>query len=446
MKTSKLLVLFFLVVLSQLKGFSQNCTLSASTNTTICASSALTLNGSATGLYAPGGDASWRQVSGPGTLSITNNTNLTSGVTGFTAAGGTYTLRLEATCLDNSYVYREVTYTVKPITFANAGTNQTHCPSDAGMVLSANTSLLSGEGGNWTKPTDNGITISKATSANSSFTLSTIKSGPCVLNWNITSSNGCASNSNVTIYNEGGVSSVTAGTDMTLGSCYGTTQTSPALAGSYGGTGTGGQAGVWTVVGGPNTPVINSNGTLNTATVSNLIQGSYTLRWTVSGSCVNGSSTVHINVPAPKGPVTNPSVYSPNICDGRTSIILTATTPAYAGEYAQWTWSSGTGTIYTPNSPNTLVTFTGTYKASYSIINPTTGCVGGPVLATINVYATPTITITSSTNMILPVDASSATVSFTSSGGSTFQYAAISTPSGSVAAPVYATAAASSSG
>jgi len=434
-----LIVLLFMTVLClNVKLFAQNCTVNAGVNQSVCASGTLSLGGSNAGLFASGasGVPTWSQTSGP-SVSITNPTSLTSGITGFTG-GNSYVFMLSATCADGSYIFDTVKVTIKPITIANAGIAQTLCPGTNVSRMSANTPGT-GETGAWSvQGTNYGVTVSTTSSATSYLTLSTGSAGAQTERWTITNTNGCSSYSDVVITNRGGVSTVSAGTNQTLQGCYSYTQ-SATLAGSYAGNGTGGQGGLWTVITGPNVPTF-SNSTSNTSTVSNLITGTYKFRWTVSGNCVSGSSDVQITVPVPSGTITSANASNQVFCDLRTTAELAGNLPTYAGETVTWSKTAGSGTITNANMPNASVTgltpgSTSTFL--YTITNSITNCTSSKSI-TISYVTAPSITLTSAQNMILPVDATTATITYNSNGGNAIQYAQISTPSGAVASPSYA--------
>lgn len=142
--------------------------------------------------------------------------------------------------------------------------------------------------------------------------------------------------------NYGGVKPISAGPDQTLSNCYTTTQATD-LSGTYGGCGLNGQGGIWTFVSGPNTPTIGSPTSSDTP-ISNLVQGTYTFRWTVTGPCASGNDLVSIIVPPATQDVTTLPGGDENIffCDNNiTQVTLIAQTPLYAGETVQWTQIAG---------------------------------------------------------------------------------------------------------
>jgi len=368
----KALFLILIAILSYTNAKGQDCSVNANVDQSICATDVLTLIGTKGGLIP--GATLWSQVSGPSVI-IVNPTSLTTAVTGITG-GNTYRFRLSTTCLDESLAIDEVTYTVKPVTPANAGSDQASCPGANVITLSGN-SLVGGETGLWSVVgSNNGVTINSASSPTSTVNLSPGSAGNTTLRWTVTNPSGCFAFDDVLITGYGGVSPVNAGADIFVSRCYSTT-TFTSMAATFGGNGTGSQMGVWTIISGPNIPVI-SNPVSNSTIVSNLIEGTYTLRWTVTGPCDNGSDDVQIIVPAPVGSNTAASTSSTQTyCDARSTVTLTANSPVYANEVGVWTFLGGptVASIASPNNQITTVTnlgTVGTYSFRWTITNSLT--------------------------------------------------------------------------
>lgn len=99
--------------------------------------------------------------------------------------------------------------------------------------------------------------------------------------------------------------------------------------------------GLWGIVNGPNSPTI-ANTTLFNSPISNLIEGRYTLTWTISnGTCPPDVDTVIINVYDPPYANAGPDQ---NLC-GQTQTFLSANTPTGT---ATGSWSI----LNAPNVPN----------------------------------------------------------------------------------------------
>ncbi len=361
----------------------QNCTVNAGVPQSICADETLTLSGSTGGLIAI--NAVWSQVSGPA-VTIANPNALVTNVTGTSTLGGqVLVFKITATCDDGKIVSDQVVYTIYANTIADAGSDLgSHCVTDV-VGLNAN-APGAGETGKWTvSPSNKGIIFANNTDPNTSISFKTTQYGNSTLTWTITGPD-CLSSDAITVTNIGGVSSVSAGGDKTLDECYSSTQSYRFSASQPGFSGSG-QAGLWTTVNGPTLPSFNNSGNRR-ATVSGLIEGVYTFRWSVSGPCVSGSDDIIITVPAPTQDVTNVDFGSTNLvyCDARTSTTLSGVVPQYVGETILWTQTSGPAgtTITTDASSSTTITGldgSSNYSFTYTITSPVSvSCTSSDVL------------------------------------------------------------------
>ncbi len=238
----------------------------------------------------------------------------------------------------------------------------------------------------------------------------------------------------MTVTNTGGNPSISAGGNQTLSNCYDLIQNTNLFA-SYGGNGTNGQQGTWSFISGPSTPSFSDIHS-NRSNVGNLVTGTYTLRWTVTGPCANGSAQMQITVPAPTQSVTNASSANLVFCDSRTSTVLTANAPSYTNETGVWTVVGGAGTITNPNSPTTTITGLAPNSSStfqYTIRNTVTGCTSaGNFNITYSTQAA--ITPTISTPIILSGTATGVTIPFTTTGGNETQWQLVTGPLGATIA------------
>jgi len=424
--------LFVLFSLTNGKASAQNCSVNAGVSQTICANEQLFLQGSYTPPIKSGEQVRWMQVDGPA-ATILDPTNLGTQVTNL-ISGNTYKFRIYTTCADGALTYQDVTHTVKAISIASAGPDATYCPGVNIGTLSGNTPGAN-ETGAWTGGASAGITINDPSSPTSTITLSPSASGTATLTWTITNSvTSCSSFDEVVITNRGGVSPVDAGANQTLDHCFSTTQ-STNLNGSYAGTGIGGQQGVWTVVSGPNVPTISNANSQNTS-VSNLIQGTYVFRWTVSGPCASGSDEVTITVPAPTADVSDASVTGGNqiFCDATTtSTVLNGSSPLYINETVQWIQTGGPSvTIVNPTSQVTSITglvSPNSYTFSYTINNAVTNCSSSATVTVSYLPNAPTLNITDTDPVLLNCGISSSSVNFIAGGSGTTAYRIISGPS-----------------
>lgn len=367
--------------------YGQNCSVNAGIlNVTICETDALVLTGNNPSPII--GNVLWTQISGPTVVINSPNASSTT-VSGYTG-GNTYIFRYSATCGDGVLTYQDKVVNVQPITIANAGGNITSCPNSSGnLTITANTPQNPGETAYWEIVGANnaGVVINFPNLPTSTITLPQTSCGTTTLQWVIegpeyAAGQRCRTTSQITVTNYGGVKPVSAGPDQTLTNCYTTTQTTN-LNGTYGGCGLNGQNGQWTFVSGPNTPTI-ANPNANNTQVSNLTEGTYTFRWTVTGPCASGNDLVTIVVPPATQDVTTLPGGDENIffCDNTINqVTLVAQTPLYAGETVQWTQIEGdTGAvIVSPTNPTTLVTNISDagdpYRFRYTLTNSNTGCV-----------------------------------------------------------------------
>jgi hypothetical protein len=410
---------------------SQNCTVNANVDQTLCANQTIVLNGSASGLIQPG-TILWTQVSGPAAI-ITSPTALSTNVTGFTG-GNTYVFRLNAKCNDGSNIFDQVSYTIRAITISNAGAAKLLCPGIPAGTMTANSPGV-GETGIWSG-SGAGITLASTTNPVTAINNSGTSAGTAPFTWTITNINGCSSSSTVSITNRGGVVPVNAGPNILASAvaCYSSTA-SVTMNASFAGNGTGGQIGTWSYISGPSVPVITSPNNRST-TVTNLIQGTYVLRWTVSGACANGSDDVSIFVPASTNSLTSLGSNSTlTYCDNRTTAILTAPSPTFVGESGKWTQTGGptTATITDTLASSTSVTglngLSGsTYTFRYTLTN-LFGC-STSVTRTIRYISSPDSIVLLGGNRILACNESSTTVSYIASGGNQTQFRILSGPPG----------------
>lgn len=412
------LLLFFLFVFP-IYAFSQNCTVNANADRIICPGGTSSLPPDqfyllGTANTTPGTNflqnPVWTQISGPA-VQIVDPTMVQSLVKG-AIPGNTYTFRLTAQCADGFTVSNDVVVTVSPLTIATAGDDKTYCQGT--YPLNGNAAGAS-ETGTWSVVGSNGagISIANPASPTTSITVSGNSSGSTTLRWTITNpTSNCESFDDVVITTLGGRMPVTAGSDITLSNCYSATQ-NVNLNGSFGGTMPGQQQGTWTVVSGPSIPTF-TNANDNNTNVNGLVQGTYVFKWTVAGTCANGSDEVTVIVPPPTADVTNVSSVTAYYCDGRTSTVLQGTVPLYVNETVQWMQTGGpTAVIQNPTSPSTVVsgmTTLATYTFLYTLTNSSTNCVR---TGTHTVTLEDAISISGGSDQTLGCNVSSATIPVT---------------------------------
>lgn len=367
-------ILCFLFVTAK----SQNCTVNAGADYSICASQVLTLSGGAAGSLSATPIYQWTKISGPAATIVSPN-SLSTSATNYGV--GVYVFQLTGTCADGNLAKDQVTITViADVTTPNAGLDFSVCT--AGTSTLTGNAVAAGETGAWVlTPTTATVNVATNTLTNTGATTATLKyttQGVKQVIWRISNAS-CSKDDtlNISVLLPGTIS---AGAGKTY-SCSGSLIT---LAGSNPGLLP--QIGTWSLVSGPNNPVF-SNINLSNSTVGNLVIGTYVFKWTVSGPCLNSSSTVSIVIadinPAPSaGTAQN---YTQNCSSaGVTEIRLAASVNLQVGQTSTWTQTSGpalvAGSIATPtNSSNTLIknldgSGASTYIFTYTVTNTATGC------------------------------------------------------------------------
>lgn len=347
----------------------QNCAVNAGVDQTICVTQPLTLTGIAGNPQSVPPLYQWSQLSGP-SATITSPGSLTTTVTGLTP--GNYVFELSNRCADNLLAKDIVAITVLPVPpTALAGADVTQCTNTPGITLNAN-AVTAPNVGTWSASPAGGTFSPNVNSPNAVYT-PPAGSGTYTLTWTI--SNGfCQTSDNMLINIVSPTATISAGSDINL-SCGGSCVT---LNGSNQGL-TPPQSGLWTLVSGPNTPVI-VNPALRNSQVCGLVPGTYTLRWTVSGPCGSGFDEMNIIVAnINNAPVSSGATYT-NFCTtaGSTTQVLTGT-PLTAGETGVWTLTSGqSGVTFTPNNTTANVTangLTGTFPYTFTWVKTNaSGC------------------------------------------------------------------------
>jgi len=440
MKTNKIILLLILLLIGKFTyaKSTANCSMNAGVDQTICLGTA-TLTGDYSGSFPVVKVTTWSQISGPSAI-ITSPNALVSTVTGL-VGGNTYKFRISSTCEDGSNTYDEVNINVSLFPTANAGADITLCTGTNVAAINA-TPLQIGETGAWTVVSGvvGGIAISAPTNPTSTVVISSgsANTGVAVVRWTVTNTaTGCTAYDELNVTKNTTATPISAGTTpITVSGCYNST-TQYTLSGSYA---NGGTNGTWSVVSGPNMPTFSGVNLYN-AIVSNLIPGSYILRWTVTGACTNGSATVQLNVSAALGLVSTSSSSisgSPTMpyCTAPTEIVLLGSAYNPLLETATWTKQSGNAeiAIATPNSRNTTVTgFNGVTTCTFrytiaSIASPT--CLNNATDISVSFEAGQTLSITTAKPLIADCGATSAVIAVSHTGATRPQWSVISGPVG----------------
>lgn len=298
----------------------QFTTANAGSDQTVCATSA-TLAGNS----PITGGGTWTLISGSGT--ITSSTNPNSTVTGLGLGANTFRWTLpNGSCSDSQ---DDVVITSDQLTTANAGSDQIVCATTA--TLAGNTPLTGN--GTWTLISGAG-TVASPNDPNS--TVTGLGLGSNVFRWSLP--NGvCADSQDDVSIERNDFTTANAGPNQTLCS------TSTILAGNTPATG----GGTWTLVSGTGT--ITSPTDPNSS-VTGLGLGINIFRWTLlNGVCPDSQDDVSIErndfTAADAGP-------DQTLCS--TSATFAGNTPLTGS--GTWSLVSGSGTVTSPNNPNSTVT------------------------------------------------------------------------------------------
>lgn len=304
----------------------------------------------------------WSQTSGPAaTVSVnTSNTAIASGLLPGNNYQFTYTIAATANCPATSDV-ATVEISELPST-ADAGADQTNCillPATAGTATLAAAVPAKGTG-TWTyaiKPDGSSPALSNDNAPGA--TLSNLANGVYLLNWTV--KNGyCADNTDVvrvSVYLEPSAADA------------GATQTDVCAANVVlkGNTPTVG-IGTWSLVSGPNTPVIDAPNSPETK-VLNTIPGTYQFKWTISnGSCAEKSATVNVTVSSM--PASNAEA---NVGNATIQAICNTASGASAPLYGNAPTGAETGKWTVVTSGATTANFTNDASATTNINNLSNG-------------------------------------------------------------------------
>ena len=317
--------------------------------------SSVTLNGSgSTGSIS---SYLWTLVSGPNTPTITTPAAVSTTVTGLIQ--GSYVFRLS---LNSGASQAQVTITVSPAPppTANAGANQT-------ITLPVSSVTLNGSGSTgtitsylWTLVSGPNTPVI-TTPAAVSTTVTGLIQGSYIFKLSL---NGGTSQSQVTITVSPAAPPVAnAGANQTI--------TVPASSVTLNGSGSTGSitSYLWTLVSGPNTPVITTPAAVST-TVTGLIQGSYVFNLSLNGGASQSQVTITVS-PAPP-PTANAGANQTIALPASSATLNGSGSTGVITSYA-WTLISGpnTPTITTPSTVTTTVTglIAGTYVFRLSLNN-----------------------------------------------------------------------------
>ncbi len=427
---------------------SQDCSVNAGIPETICENNLYyTLSGSVTGQVQD--TPLWSQVAGPPVI-LQDPSDLNSAIFGM-QGGESYTFRLSTNCFDGSTQFQDIELTVAPITIAETSADLFSCPDRSGTIeINGNAPENPGEVGTWTFEGNNnaGVIINEPNSPTTTISLLEVYAGTSTLRWTIRGpadvlGQYCESYSEMLVTNYGGRAIVNAGPDQSLDNCYSVSQ-STGLNAYFGGSNINGQQGTWSLVTGPSTPVFENRNS-NTSKVSNLIEGTYELLWSVDGPCVTGSDTMTITVAEVSQDVTSATTEHRSIrfCDSSfTTTTLSGALPIYTGETVQWAQIEGPGV----NAPGTLASISNptnsatqvanldgasTYVFSYTIANNTTGCSDSSIVTIAYSIEPISIEVNEGNDMLPPCGETKVSIPFTTTGEANTSYSIINGPADS---------------
>ncbi|GIL23255.1 MAG: hypothetical protein BroJett042_17680 [Bacteroidota bacterium] len=374
----------------------------------------LTITGSGSDSGGSIASYAWTKVSGP-TATINGQNTATLSLSSLVA--GTYVFTLTVTDNLGSTGSDNVTVTVNP-----AATNQApvaNAGPDKSINLPTSSTTLPGSGTDadgtvttylWEKVS--GPTATLANINTNTLSVSGLTAGVYVFRLTVTDNTGATASDQVTltvidsnqapVANAGGNVTVTLPTNST--NLIGSGSDADGSVASY----------AWTQVSGPSTATF-TNATNPTVTVSNLLQGSYVFRLTVTDDDgATGTATATVTV---VNPATNKAPFA-NAGPDRTitlpvnSVVLTGTANDLDGTIASYSWSKLSGPTATLTNQNTnVVTISDMIAGSYLIRLTVTDNLGATasdnVAITVNpavVNQSPTVDAGANQAITLPVN------------------------------------------
>jgi len=298
----------------------------------------------------------WTQQSGPSAATLSGTSTSTLGVSALVA--GTYTFRLLVTDDDAATASRDFTVIVNPAAInqpptANAGLDKT-------VNLPTSSTNLVGSGNDpdgtvstylWTKVTGPTAVLSNVNS--STLTVTSLVAGVYTFRLTVADNLGLTASDDVTVTvvaaNQSPVAN--AGTNFSI--------TLPTNSTNISGSGNDPDGSIssylWTQLSGPNTAT-RTNSTSPTVTVSNLIQGVYSFRLTVTDNLGStGSATVSVTVnaaPINIVPVSNAGTDQAITLPSNSVVIAGSGTDA-DGSITTYTWTLFSGPAATLANQNT---------------------------------------------------------------------------------------------
>ncbi|HNU40957.1 MAG TPA: tandem-95 repeat protein, partial [Cyclobacteriaceae bacterium] len=354
----------------------------------------LTITGSGSDSGGSIASYAWTKVSGP-TATINGQNTATLSLSSLVA--GTYVFTLTVTDNLGSTGSDNVTVTVNP-----AATNQApvaNAGPDKSINLPTSSTTLPGSGTDadgtvttylWEKVS--GPTATLANINTNTLSVSGLTAGVYVFRLTVTDNTGATASDQVTltvidsnqapVANAGGNVTVTLPTNST--NLIGSGSDADGSVASY----------AWTQVSGPSTATF-TNATNPTVTVSNLLQGSYVFRLTVTDDDgATGTATATVTV---VNPATNKAPFA-NAGPDRTitlpvnSVVLTGTANDLDGTIDSYSWSKLSGPTATLTNQNTnVVTISDMIAGTYLIRLTVTDNLGATATDNVSITVNPAV-------------------------------------------------------
>ncbi|MBA3681967.1 MAG: gliding motility-associated C-terminal domain-containing protein, partial [Bacteroidetes bacterium] len=295
----------------------------AGSDQTICASTAVTMNGNVPAI----GTGSWTVVSGSGVIATTTLAN--TSISGLGAGTNDFAWTISNNCSSSTAT---VAITINPASsIANAGTNQNFC---GGTTATLNGNNPAAGTGTWSVVAG-GASVTSPNVNNSAVT--GLTTGTNILVWTISNGSCPATNDTVKIIIDGVPTIANAGADQNTCNNFTTLNANVPLVG----------LGTWFVIGGSSsvtTPTLNNSAVTGLSTPTNI------LVWTVTnGICPASTDTLVITV----SPLSAPAFAGNDTTVFANQVTLNGNNPSPGT--GLWTLITGSGNIISSTSYNTLV-------------------------------------------------------------------------------------------